>query len=116
MENNTHVKLSNILLDNNFQEFYDKCNSELILERYVQDELEELMERYKLVTEIKPFIPHENIELSIDIIDFCLSNFAYFKNMFNYSVEEVLNICPGLIVENSGFIYNQLMEGYKING
>lgn len=115
MENNTHVKLSNILLDNNFQEFYDKCNSELRLESYVQDELEDLMERYELVTEIKPFIPKENRELSIDIIDFCLSNFAYFKNMFNYSIEEVLDICPGLILENFGFIYDQLMDGYEIN-
>ena len=96
------LKLTNILY--NFNEFYRRCNIHLKLENDVQEQLESLYEQYMDIVELSldnKFEPEENIELSLEIIEFLLDNFRFFKSdIFDYSYEQTYAICPKLIVEN----------------
>lgn len=111
------LKLTNILY--NFNEFYRRCNIHLKLDNDVQEQLESLYEQYMDIVELSldnSFEPEENVELSLEIIEFLLDNFRFFKNdIFDYSYEQTYAICPKLIVENYQEIYNHLVETYQLN-
>ena len=55
------------------------------------------------------FNPEVDIDLSLEIIEFCLDEFNLFKNVFDYTTEEILNICPGLYIDNYTRIYDYLI-------
>ena len=61
------------------------------------------------------FNPEVDIDLSLEIIEFCLDEFNLFKNVFDYTTEEILNICPGLYIDNYTRIYDYLIELYDLN-
>jgi hypothetical protein len=111
------IKLTNVLY--NFEEFYRRCNIHLKLNNDVQEQLESLYEQYMDIVELSldnSFEPEENVELSLEIIEFLLDNFHYFKNdVFVYSLEQTLAICPDLTVVNYNQIYNKLIETYSLN-
>lgn len=111
------LKLTNILY--NFNEFYRRCNIHLKLDNDVQEQLESLYEQYMDIVELSldnSFEPEENVELSLEIIEFLLDNFRFFKSdIFDYSYEQIYAICPKLIVENYQEIYNHLVETYQLN-
>lgn len=111
------LKLTNILY--NFNEFYRRCNIHLKLDNDVQEQLELLYEQYMDIVELSldnSFEPEENVELSLEIIEFLLDNFRFFKSdIFDYSYKQTYAICPKLIVENYQEIYNHLVETYQLN-
>lgn len=112
---NIILKLSNVL--NNLHEFYNRCTSELIMTTEVEEQLEELWENYLNIcsnTVDGLFHTKEQRELSIQIIEFCMDNFSYFKNIFDYTLEETEVICPGNMVANYSAIYDKLIDIYEI--
>ncbi len=112
----TSLKLSNVLY--RFTEFYNDCKLTLRLETNAQEQLEELHERYLEVVETEvdgTFSPEMNVDLSLEIIEFCLDEFTNFKNIFDYTTEEILNICPGKYIEHYPKIYDYLVDSYDLN-
>lgn len=113
--NDIELKLSNVL--NNLHEFYNRCKFELDMENHVSGQLEELFQNYLDAcsnTIDGLFHPEEQKELSIQMIEFCMDNFSYFKNIFDYTVEETEAICPGIMVANYSDIYDKLIDTYEI--
>jgi hypothetical protein len=106
------LKLSNVLY--NFEEFYNRCNLELSLPSEVNEKLEELNEKY-YEKYYGNFNQINNRELAIEILEFILEEFRYFKSdVFDYTVQEILNICPNLVVENYDAIYDKLIKVYDL--
>ena len=112
----TQLKLTNLLY--RFNEFYNEVQIHVDLNNELRDQLESLHEEYLEVTDLSidnTFEPSENIELSLCILEFVLDEFRYFKNIFDYTVEQILDICPGLVIEHYKEIYDYLVDTYSLN-
>ena len=113
-----NLKLSNVL--NNLPEFFnrvDRVDNELNMSHGVQENYNMLNEYYYDVcsnTIDGLFYIEEQKDFCIEFIEFCMDEFRYFKNIFDYTQEEILNFCPGLTMENYGSIYNKLIELYEL--
>ena len=107
------IKLSNVLY--HFDEFYNRCNLELSLTSIVQEQLETLYDEWKDLSKTGEFHIEQNKEFSIEILEFLLEEFQYFKSdVFDYTIDEVSSICPNLVVENYSKIYDKLIEVYDL--
>lgn len=111
---NIILKLSNILYK--FDEFYVRYITELDLNSKISKNFEILYEQWKDLSKSGQFHPEQNYTESIEIIEFCMDNFRYFKNIFDYTETQMLAICPGLTISNYGAIYDKLIEHYNIKG
>ena len=114
-----NLKLSNVL--NNLPEFFnrvDRVDNELNMSHGVQENYNMLNEYYYddvcSNTIDGLFYIEEQKDFCIEFIEFCMDEFRYFKNIFDYTQEEILNFCPGLTMENYGSIYNKLIELYEL--
>lgn len=111
-----NLKLSNVL--NNLPEFFNRVDNELNMSHGVQENYNMLNEYYYDVcsnTIDGLFYIEEQKDFCIEFIEFCMDEFRYFKNIFDYTQEEILNFCPGLTMENYGSIYNKLIELYELD-
>lgn len=112
----TQLKLTNLLY--RFNEFYNEVQIHVDLNNELRDQLKSLHEEYLEVTDLSidnTFEPSENIEFSLGILEFVLDEFRYFKNIFDYTVEQILDICPGLVIEHYKEIYDYLVDTYSLN-
>lgn len=99
------LKLSNVLQDTNFIEFLNRVDTELSLTDLVSERIEYFRDNYDL----------KNREILSELLEFILDEFGYFKDIFDYTVEEILDFCPGLHILNYGEVYNHLMIIYKLS-
>lgn len=114
-DSNINLKLSNVL--NYLPEFFNRCRTELIMVHELEEELNIQKEVYYDIcsnTIDGLFHIKDQKDFCLVFIEFCMDEFRYFKDIFDYSVEEILNICPGLSMKNYGAIYNKLIEHYDL--
>lgn len=110
----TNLKLSNVLY--RFDEFYDET-LKIELSNDSEEKFFELSEQWHQITDVAldgVFEPSENIDLSLEILEEILTNFRYFKNIFDYSVEEILQLCPASYIENYPEVYKTLVKIYGL--